>query len=77
LGVNYTALQRHVVPRGVGPAGPAAAGFVEMPVPAWSPAPQWVLELEDRRGTKLTLRLAAGDQAAALALAQGLWGQRA
>ena len=80
LGVNYTALQCHVVPRGVGPAGPAgpaAAGFVEVPGPAWSPAPQWVLELEDRRGTKLTLRLAAGDRAAALALAQGLWGQRA
>ena len=80
LGVNYTALQRHVVASAARPTAATdipPAGFVEVPVPAWSPAPQWVLELEDRRSTKLTLRLASGDRAAALALAQGLWGQRA
>jgi len=37
---------------------------------------QWVIELEDRGGSKLTLRLAQFDSAAALALAQGLWRQR-
>jgi len=80
LGVNYTALQRHAVASGARPtavAGPAAAGFVEVPMPAWSPATQWVLELADRGGTRLTVRLSAGDATAALALAQGLWGQRA
>ena len=79
LGVNYTALQRHAVASGARPtavAGPAAAGFVEVPMPAWSPATQWVLELADRGGTRLTVRLSAGDATAALALAQGLWGQQ-
>jgi hypothetical protein len=41
------------------------------------PNSQWVIELEDRQGSKLTLRLAQSDCAAALALAQGLWRQRA
>jgi hypothetical protein len=40
------------------------------------PNSQWVIELEDRQGSKLTLRLAQSDRAAALALAQGLWRQR-
>jgi hypothetical protein len=80
LGVNYTALQRHVVASAARPAAAAdlsPAGFVEVPVPAWSPAPPWVLELADRDGTQLTVRLASGDPTTALALAQGLWRQRA
>ena len=80
LGVNYTDLQRHVVANAARPTAAAElppAGFVEVPVPAWSPAPQWVLELADRDGTQLTVRLPPGDPATALALAQGLWGQRA
>lgn len=80
LGVNYTALQRHVVARGPRPTAAAevpAAGFVEVPVAAWPSAPQWVIELADRGGTKLTVRLPPGDPTTTLALAQGLWGQRA
>jgi hypothetical protein len=34
------------------------------------------MELEDRGGSKLTLRLAQYDSAAAVALAQGLWRHR-
>jgi transposase len=34
-----------------------------------------VIELEDRKGSKMTLRLAQSDSAAALALAHGLWRQ--
>ena len=41
------------------------------------PDSQWVIALEDRQGSKLTLRLGQSDRAAALALAQGLWRQRA
>ena len=80
LGVNYTALQRHVVARAARPTAAAElppAGFVEVPVPAWSAAPQWVLELADRDGTQLTVRLTPGDPPTALALAQGLWSRRA
>ena len=80
LGVNYTALQRHVVASAARPTAAAElppAGFVEVPVPTWSPAPQWVLELADRDGTQLTVRLAPGDPTTALALAQGLWRWRA
>jgi len=47
-----------------------------VPVATWPSGPQWVIELEDRRGSKLTLRLAQSDSVAALALAQGLWRHR-
>jgi hypothetical protein len=78
LGVNYTALKRHLVASAsaqASGAGPVPAEFVEVPVPAWPNAPQWVIEMEDRGGSKLTLRLALSDSA--LALAQGLWRHRA
>ena len=79
LRVNYTALKRHLVATAAPQAprsGAIAAEFVEVPMAA-CPNSQWVIELEDRQGSKLTLRLAQSDSAAALALAQGLWRQRA
>jgi hypothetical protein len=76
LRVNYTALKGHLAvssaPQASG-AGPP--GFIEVPVAAWPSGPQWVIELEDRGGSKLTLR-AQSDTAAALVLAQGLWRHR-
>jgi hypothetical protein len=79
LGVNYTALKRHLVASPApkpSRAGTLPPGFVEVPVATWPSGPQWVIELEDRRGSKLTLRLAQSDSVAALALAQGLWRHR-
>lgn len=76
LSVNYTALKRHLVPSAVAPASGVGTGtraFVEVPVSAWPQAPQWVIELEDGCGAKLTLRLTPRDSATALTLAQGLW----
>lgn len=78
LRVNYTALKRHLVATAAPQAprsGAIAAEFVEVPMTA-CPNSQWVIELEDREGAKLTLRLAQTDSAGALALAQGLWRQR-
>jgi len=79
LRVNYTALKQRLVATAA-PQAPRsdaiAAEFVEVPMTA-CPNSQWVIELEDRQGSKLTLRLAQNDSAAALALAQGLWRQRA
>ena len=78
LRVNYTALKHHLVASAAPQApqsGAMAAEFVEVPMTA-CPNSQWVIELEDRQGSKLTLRLAQSDRAAALALAQGLWRQR-
>ena len=78
LRVNYTALKRHLVATAAPQAprsGAIAAEFVEVPMTA-CPNSQWVIELEDRKGSKLTLRLAQTDSAGALALAQGLWRQR-
>lgn len=79
LRVNYTALKHRLVAT-VAPqvprSGAIAAEFVEVPMTA-CPNSQWVIELEDRQGSKLTLRLVQSDGAAALALAQGLWRQRA
>ena len=80
LRVNYTALKHHLMagaashPCGT---GPGAVGFVEVPVASWPGAQQWIIELEDRLGAKLTLRLAQGGSTEALALAQGLWSARA
>lgn len=79
LRVNYTTLKHHLaatavpqVPR----SGALAAEFVEVPMTACPSGSQWVIELEDRGGSKLTLRLAQTDHAVALALAQGLWRRR-
>ncbi len=81
LRVNYNGLKRHLVaspPAQVCGAGTVAAGFVEVPVStAWPSARQWVIELEERDGCKLTLRLAQSESLAALSLAQGLWRHRA
>jgi hypothetical protein len=79
LRVNYTALKHRLVVSAAPQAprsGAVAAEFVEVPMTACSNS-EWVIELEDRQGSKLTLRLAQSDSAAALALAQGLWRQRA
>ena len=79
LRVNYTALKHHLVASAVAQAprsGAIAAEFVEVPLTACPSGSQWVMELEDCEGSKLTLRLAQSDRAAALALAQGLWRQR-
>jgi hypothetical protein len=78
LRVNYTALKRHLVATAVPQApgsGAIAAEFVEVPMTA-CPNSQLVIELEDRKGSRLTLRLAQTHSAGALALAQGLWRQR-
>jgi hypothetical protein len=79
LRVNYTGLKHHLVASSA-PQAPRpdaiAAEFVEVPMTACPCGPQWIIELEDRAGSKLTLRLAQSDSAAALALAQGLWRQR-
>lgn len=80
LKVNCTALKRHMESSAAGIASGVdtmPASFVEAPMTAWPQAPHWVIELEDRDGSQLTLRLPPGDSSAALALAQGLWGQRA
>ena len=79
LRVNYTALKHHLVAtatRRTSRSGGLAPEFVEVPMTACPTGSQWVIELEDRGGSKLTLRLAQYDSVAALALAQGLWRQR-
>jgi len=76
LRVNYTGLKRRLVATAVPRSDGLAPEFVEVPMAAGPGGPQWVIELEDRDGSKLTLRLAQTDNAAALALAQGLWRQR-
>jgi hypothetical protein len=79
LGVNYTSLKDHLVGKNSiqgSNVSPGPAAFLEVPVTAWPNGPQWVIELEDRSGAKLTLRLGQGDAAAALSVAQGLWSSR-
>ena len=79
LRVNYTALKRHLAATAVPQtawSGAIAAHFVEVPMTASPGSSQLVIELEDRAGSKLTLRLAQTDSLGALTLAQGLWRQR-
>ena len=83
LRVNYTGLKRHAVSAQAPPycgTGTGSPAFVEVPVGTWPAAEalgEWVIELEDRAGSKLTLRMPPGQSVAALTLAQGLWRQRA
>jgi hypothetical protein len=79
LRVNYTGLKNHVLTDSVTtPLGVVSQpGFIELPITpglAGSPA---VIELEDRLGLKLTLRLVQGGNLEALALARELWRARA
>ena len=79
LRVNYNGLKAHLVASSTpqpGGAGAPPSGFVEVPVSGWPSGWQWVIELEDRRGSKLTLRLPQSESVAALTLAQGLWRHR-
>ena len=77
LRLNYTALKSRVVERSVAAsAGPCASGFIETSSAPWLAGPQYILEVEDRRGAKLTLRVARAGEAEVLALAQGLWRHR-
>lgn len=79
LRVNYTALKHHLAATAVAQtarSGASAAHFVEVPMRAGPGGSQLIIELEDRAGSKLTLRLAQTEISGALALAQGLWRQR-
>jgi hypothetical protein len=79
LRVNYTTLKHHLAATTALQApgsGATAAGFVEVAMSDCPSGLQWVIELEDRGGSKLTLRLAQTDSVVALALAQGLCRQR-
>ena len=49
------------------------AAFVELPMPAPTRQSECLVELEDRLGAKMTLRLAPGSSAEVLALAQAFW----
>ena len=80
LRVNYNGLKRRLMAASPGSAGAVdgpAPAFIELPATGWSNSPQWVIELEDRSGCKLTLRLPTSERAGALALVQGLWEHRA
>jgi hypothetical protein len=82
LRVNYTTLKERTVGGANGsnrPVEKQADNFIEVPVATlgpWSASSQWTIELEDRHGAKLTLRLAQAESATALELAQGLWSRR-
>jgi len=79
LKVNYTALKQHLIAGASAPrsrSGPTA-NFVEVPLTGWPGGSQWVIEMEDGSGSKMTIRLAQTDGAHALAVAQGLWRHRA
>jgi hypothetical protein len=79
LRIDYNALKRRLVATGAqvtSGGGAVIPGFVEVPMTAW-PHSQSVIELADPRGSKLTLRLPGWEMAGVMALAQGLWKQRA
>jgi hypothetical protein len=79
LRVNYTGLKNHVFSdSATTPLGGASqTGFIELPVGPGLVGPPAVIELEDRLGLKLTVRLAQGSNSEALALARELWRARA
>lgn len=79
LGIDYNGLKGRLAASRAGATsggGPVASAFVEVPMTGWPNCPG-VIELEDNRGSKLTVRWPAGELATVLALAQGLWKQRA
>jgi hypothetical protein len=76
LGVGYYALkERAEQGREPSCSGPPPAAFIELPMsaPAWMAGNPCLIELEDGRGAKMTLRLAPGSDSQVLALAQAFW----
>ena len=77
LRLNYRALKPRTGDGDLrSPVSDPLGGFVEVPLVWSSGSAPWVIELEDGRGAKLTLRLAPGESGTALTLAQELWRQR-
>ena len=78
LGLNYTTLKDHALTESA--ATPlevvSQPGFVELPLASGLVDPATVIELEDRLGSKLTVRLVQGGHAEALTLARELWSAR-
>ena len=78
LGLNYTTLKDHALADSA--ATPLEVfgqpGFVELPLTPGLVGPATVIELEDRLGSKLTVRLVQGGHAEALTLARELWSAR-
>ena len=78
LGLNYTTLKAHTrLGQSAATATKRPEDFLEVPVVGWPAAAVGSLELADGQGTKLTVRLTGTAPGAVLALAQGLWQQRA
>lgn len=79
LRVNYTGLRNHLLADSAAtPLGVVSqAGFVELPMTPGLAGPPTVIELEDRLGLKLTVRLVQGGNSEVLALARELWRERA
>src|SRR5438105_1504464 len=74
LGVGYHALkERAQASRDRSGFGNKPAAFIELPVPAPTARIDYLVELEDGRGAKMTLRLAPGSGSEVLALAQAFW----
>ena len=74
LGVGYHALKERAL--GPGESGRSDAkptAFIELPAPAPMVRSECLIELEDGRGAKMTLRLAPGNGNEVLALAQAFW----
>lgn len=80
VGLGYASLQKWVAATADAPSQESAdeAGFVELSAAhlLGASAAQTVLELSDRDGTRLTLRLAPGSEVDVLGLVQGFVGRR-
>jgi len=77
LGVGYYALKERARDgRQPSRSGHQGAAFIELPLPTPIPGSDYLVELEDGRGAKMTLRLAPGSGREVLALAQAFWGRQ-
>jgi hypothetical protein len=74
LGVGYYALKERAQDGcQLSRSGHQPAAFIELPLPTPTARIDYLVELEDGRGAKMTLRLAPGSGSEVLALAQAFW----
>jgi hypothetical protein len=77
LGLDYCSLKRRTEEassaRKAKQSGPTSARFVEVELPARRPRAECVVEVEDRSGTRLTVRLAGAGPDEVTAIAKALW----
>jgi hypothetical protein len=73
MNVGYHALRRRAASLEPAQSSGPGPAFLEVALPSNAPGSGCVIEMENRRGSRMTLRLGPGNSSEVLALAEAFW----